>query len=79
MPALSPPFPPPFSSSFGLVEIVFVLMLAFAGIAIFQWLWNITVPDIFKIRKIGFWEAFRLLLLSAILFGGSFVRYKSGG
>ena len=75
MPSLSPPFSP----SFGLVEIVFVSMLAVASIAIFQWLWNITIPGIFKLRKIGFWEAFRLLLISAILFGGSFVRLKSGG
>ncbi len=76
MPPLSPSF---FPSSLGFMALLIVPLLIFVSIAIFQWLWNITVPGIFKIRAIGFWEAFRLLLLSAILFGGSFVRFKSGG
>ncbi len=38
--------------------------------ALFVHLWNITVPGIFQLREIEFWEGFRLLLLSCILFGG---------
>ena len=33
-----------------------------------QWLWNITIPRIFNIREITFWEAFRLILIAMILF-----------
>ena len=48
-------------------------------VTFFQWIWNITVPDIFKLPKINFWQAFRLLLLSAMLFGGSWIRLGAGG
>ena len=37
---------------------------------IFRWLWNTTVPDVFGLKTLTFWQAFRILLLSAILFGG---------
>lgn len=50
--------------------------LMFIGIAIFQWLWNITIPGIFKTRQITFWEAFRLLLIGAMLGSGSFVKFN---
>jgi hypothetical protein len=33
-------------------------------------LWNWLMPAIFKLPSIGFWQAFGLLLLSWILFGG---------
>lgn len=45
--------------------IVFVLILGLA-----RWLWNSTLPSIFGIREITLWETFKILLLSAILFGG---------
>ena len=38
--------------------------------ALLQWLWNITIPGIFNLREITFWEAFRLLIIAGILFGG---------
>lgn len=38
--------------------------------ALLMWLWNITIPNIFGIRQISFWEAFRLIIIAAILFGG---------
>jgi hypothetical protein len=37
--------------------------------ALFQWLWNITMPDVFNLKKINYWQAFRLLLIAALLFG----------
>lgn len=37
---------------------------------IFRWLWNTTMPDVFGVKSLTFWQAFRILLLSAILFGG---------
>lgn len=53
---------------------VFIALLAMLVIfiitALFVHLWNITVPGIFQLREIEFWEGFRLLLLSCILFGG---------
>ena len=43
-------------------------------IAVFGWvvmlLWNYLVPPLFHGPEIGYWQAFALLLLSRILFGG---------
>lgn len=68
---------PLFSSSPSLELLLLIPILFVVSILIFQWLWNITIPGIFKLREISFWEAFRLLLISAFLFGG--LRFKSGG
>lgn len=38
---------------------------------VFRWLWNTTVPDVFGVNSVTFWQAFKILLISAILFGGS--------
>lgn len=53
---------------------LFVLIIAGVAIflliaALFQWLWNITMPDVFNLKKINYWQAFRLLLIAALLFG----------
>ena len=54
-------------------------LTAFAAIPLliwfFQWLWNITMPDVFNVATITFWQAFRLLLIAAFLFGTG----RSGG
>ena len=33
--------------------------------------WNITMPEIFGLKLITYWQALRLLLIAAILFGGA--------
>ena len=48
--------------------------------ALFTWLWNITMPEVFGLKEITFWQAFRLLLLAGFLFGaGSIVHFNIGG
>jgi hypothetical protein len=43
--------------------------------ALFQLLWNTTMPDVFGLTEVSFWQSFRLLLLAALVFGsGSFVQ-----
>ena len=39
-------------------------------------LWNLTMPEILKLPQIKFWQAFRLFLLSALLFGGPLISYR---
>lgn len=53
-------------------------VLFFGLVALFQYLWNTTMPEVFGLRVIGFWQAFRLLLLSALLTGGAFVHFNVG-
>lgn len=37
----------------------------------FKWIWNITIPDVFGLKLITFWQSFRLLIIASIIFGGS--------
>jgi hypothetical protein len=47
-----------------------VLLLLFLLPAFLQWLWNMTIPEVFGSRTITYWQAFRLILICGILFGG---------
>ena len=55
--------------------IFFVLL----GTAIFQWLWNMTMPHAFGLRPIAFWVAFRLLIIFAFLTSGGLIKINLGG
>jgi hypothetical protein len=52
--------------------ILLILILIPLVVALFQWLWNITMPQVFNLNTVTFWQAFRLLPISSLLF-------KSGG
>mgnify|MGYP001060447094 CR=1 FL=1 len=49
--------------------------LLFALTALLQWLWNITMPEVFNLKTIDYWQAFRLLLIAGILFGAGGIRF----
>lgn len=51
------------------VLIFMIGAILFLVAALLQWLWNITMPDVFNLKVINFWQAFRLLLIASILFG----------
>jgi len=53
-----------------LILIPLVILLVFIAAALFQWLWNTTMPEVFNLKMITFWQAFRLLLIAGLLFGG---------
>lgn len=44
--------------------------LAFLLVWLVQWLWNTLLPEILGVKTISYWQAFGLLVLSKILFGG---------
>lgn len=54
----------------GLAGLAIALVILFFLILVFKWLWNITMPEVFGIREVTFWQAFRILILASILFGG---------
>ena len=56
----------PNMGSISVVTIVFVFL--FIVPAILQWLWNITIPELFNLNKIRYWQAFRLIIICKILF-----------
>jgi hypothetical protein len=55
------------------------ITLFFLVPAIFQWLWNITMPEVFGLNELTYWQAFRLLLIATMLVGGAgFIKIKLG-
>jgi hypothetical protein len=44
-------------------------------VAVFQLLWNMTMPETFGLKPIRFWVAFRLLLISAFLTSGFWLKF----
>lgn len=51
-----------------IITSLLILLVLFAT-AVFQWLWNITMPEVFGLGQIRFWVAFRLLLIAGFLVG----------
>ncbi|TDA70334.1 MAG: hypothetical protein D9V47_01930 [Clostridia bacterium] len=51
--------------------LLWVIML-FVLSDVLMWLWNITITKIFGLPEVTYWEAFRLLIIAAILFGRGF-------
>lgn len=39
-------------------------------VALLQWLWNTTMPEVFGLKTVTYLQAMRLLIIAAILFGG---------
>jgi hypothetical protein len=50
--------------------ILAMLIFAFVGGELVKLLWNWLAPELFGLREITFWQAFGLLALCRILFGG---------
>lgn len=49
----------------GIVLISFVVF-----VLVFRWIWNRTVPAVFGLKEITFWQAVGILVLASILTGG---------
>ncbi len=49
--------------------IILVITFVFFLPAVLHLLWNNTIPEIFGLKKITYWQAFRLFLISFVLFG----------
>ena len=56
---------------FGLVVGLLIGFILLAIITlVFRWLWNTTMPDVFGVKSVTFWQAFKIMLISTMLFGG---------
>ena len=50
------------------LQIVLLPLILVAIPAVFMWLWNQTMPDVFDLRRITIWQSLRLLLIAGFLF-----------
>ena len=60
-----------------ITAIATVILLGFLTGLFVELLWNWIVPEIFGLPRIGFWQAWGLLVLSGMLFG-SRTRVETG-
>lgn len=59
----------------GVLVFIALVLAVFLVAAIFQWLWNITMPEAFGLRPLTYWIAFRLLVIANILFAPCYHRF----
>ncbi|WP_053958891.1 hypothetical protein [Sulfobacillus thermosulfidooxidans] len=55
--------------SIGIVGLVILFVLTFGIPALLMWVWNATMPELFGWTRLRYWQAFRLELISGLLFG----------
>jgi hypothetical protein len=53
-----------------IMGIAIAAVLVAIMVVVFRWLWNTTMPEVFGLRELSFWQAFKIMLLAGILFGG---------
>jgi succinate dehydrogenase hydrophobic anchor subunit len=53
-----------------LVAVVAAIAVFAIFALVFRWIWNRTVPAVFDLKEITFWQAVGILILASILFGG---------
>ena len=57
----------------GIVELLVILvpivLLLFLIPVLLRWFWNTTMPEVFGLKQINFWQAFRLFIIAFMLFG----------
>jgi len=46
------------------------LILLVVFVLVFRWIWNHTMPAVFGLKEITFWQAVGILILASILTGG---------
>jgi len=60
-----------------LIIILLLFILLFIVPAILGWLWNMTMPELFNLKEISYWQSFRLIIISAILFSPGMVNFNA--
>ncbi|SHK47008.1 hypothetical protein SAMN02745123_01963 [Desulforamulus aeronauticus DSM 10349] len=46
-----------------------IVLIVVVATVVFKWLWNTTIPQIFGLKEITYWQSLRLLLIAWLLFG----------
>ncbi len=52
----------------GVAVVAMIFLVCLVISALLRWLWNMTVPQVFGLKEITYWQAFRILIIAAILF-----------
>ncbi len=61
-----------------IISVVVAVVLLFVFTQLLEYLWNTTMPQVFNLKLITFWQAFRLLLIASLLMSGGIIHYNLG-
>ena len=50
----------------GVAVVAMIFLVCLVISALLRWLWNMTVPQVFGLKEIAYWQAFRILIIAAI-------------
>ena len=50
----------------GVAVVAMIFLVCLVISALLRWLWNMTVPQVFGLKEITYWQAFRILIIAAI-------------
>jgi len=53
----------------GVAVLAMIFLVCLVISALLRWLWNMTMPQVFGLKEITYWQAFRILIIAGILFG----------
>jgi len=61
-----------FTKTVGFATIAVVVIFGLSILLAFpvKWLWNSTLPELFGLKEIGVWMAWKIVFLTSILFKG---------
>ena len=61
-----------FTKTVGFVTIAVVVIFGLSILLAFpvKWLWNSTLPELFALKEIGVWMAWKIVFITSILFKG---------
>ena len=62
-----------------LVILLYIVPVVLIATVVLQWLWNITMPELFRLPTLRYWQAVRLLIIAGFLLGdGRIIGIVSG-
>jgi len=59
-----------------ITSVMVAVVLLFVFTQLLEYLWNTTMPQVFNLKLITFWQAFRLLLIASLLMSGGIIHYN---
>lgn len=54
----------------GVIGLAFVALFALVFGLLVKWLWNMLMPGLFGLKEITYWQAFGMVVLAKLIFGG---------
>ena len=57
----------PLEGSVNVFTLIFIVLAVVLGVILFRWFWNDTMPEVFGLKRITYWQALRLLIIAALV------------